>query len=311
LVAERGIHTVSPIISSILNSMSAVSSSSSTSCPHSHSVCAYYSLSSPSSLVWSHSTNSLSALTEALQTPVHFIEFDLRHHPNDPSLPIVSHDPIDHTDIHHSPLSFSDWLDCYLSHITHHHALNPLSYKRPGLKFDFKTLESILPSLSLLYTKLQLFHLVQDYELNGLIWFNADIFHGPNGNLPSISDQLFIKLITEECKFSNIVLSIGWTTCYPGVEDYYSSSHLSLPLSLLASQAFNNYQITFPVRAKWFLASFDSFTSLLSIHPNLSLTLWNGRSASERTVEEYDKIIKFIQTNNLEQRMFVDYVKNS
>lgn len=283
--------------------------------PHGRSVAACYSLSSPLALSWSHATNSIADLSIVLsdrspQAP-QFIEFDIRHHPLDTAIPVVAHDPIPLSSLAASPPdTFSSWFSHYLSVTSELLKSNPL-YRHPGLKLDFKSIESVLPSLAILHSWSE----IHDFCSRGLLWFNSDVFPGPNGNPPTIPMQQFIS----HCQsvFPSAVLSLGWTTRYPGDESVYSEYHVASASALLSSSASDGSvslsasQVTFPVRAKWFLSSFPQFERLLNLSPHSTLTLWNGRLAEERQLTEKQSIIEFIKSKGLEQRIFLDFVVQS
>ncbi|XP_015248606.1 PREDICTED: protein FAM151A [Cyprinodon variegatus] len=97
---------------------------------------------------------------------------------------------------------------------------------RPGIKLDFKSLESVGFSLDLLKEK------QGSGGINRPVWLNADILQGPNvpSFVPTVNGTRFLQLIQE--KFPDVTLSPGWMGPFShsgnrsGVRKFYPGGNL-------------------------------------------------------------------------------------
>ncbi|KAM6954503.1 protein FAM151B [Aplochiton taeniatus] len=197
---------------------------------------------------WSHAANSQAKITEALQGPAHMIEADILMRGSDPVEPIMAHPPQTDSDI-----NFRDWLAEVVT-------------SDKGIKLDFKSLEAVAPSMSLLEEVRA--------RLAGPVWINADILHGPGGQATPLEPKAFLEAVGPGSPGD--VLSLGWTTGW--VADTDNNPGYSWEMMRAMEEVCQNLKqpITFPVRAALLAKSFPQLQWLLQQLDRSSLTVWTG-----------------------------------
>ncbi|KAK4887799.1 hypothetical protein RN001_004070 [Aquatica leii] len=211
-----------------------------------------------SAIKWAHAVNSQALLKKALNDSTMMLEADviLGTLNNDTAtIPIMAHPPSFTSD-----LSLSDFLEQVLD-------FNANSSSKKGIKLDFKTIEVVESSVSILkdlYPK-----------INCPLWFNADILPGPLNTTDTPVDPE--RFINSTKSFENATLSIGWKTRYGG--DIKNASYTQDDINNMIEFVQNNsitQLITFPVRAGIAAQSIDQLKKLTENVHNSTLTLWNG-----------------------------------
>ncbi|XP_028269095.1 protein FAM151B [Parambassis ranga] len=198
---------------------------------------------------WSHAVNSRSRLAEALSGPTHMIEADIIVRGHDAKVPIMAHPPDTDSDI-----TLREWLDGVKEH-------------SKGIKLDFKSLEAVSPSLSLLEEVLT--------DTNRPVWVNADILPGPKGQANPLQPQAFLSAVT--ALHTKTVLSLGWTTGWTaGTENPGYSWDMVHEMEEMCRTL--KHPVTFPVRAALLAQSFSQLSWLLQQSDRYSLTLWTGQN---------------------------------
>ncbi|KFM72756.1 Protein FAM151B, partial [Stegodyphus mimosarum] len=145
-----------------------------------------------------------------------------------PPIPIMAHPPNTTSD-----LSLDTWLDIVIARRT-----------GKGVKLDFKSIETLKPSMKLLESHAQ--------KLNFSLWLNADILSGPiNSTTPPLPPDIFLSLCHQY--FPNAVLSLGWTTywfsTFPPDTWHYKWIHVRKMADIIRCAFDSRYpSITFPVR---------------------------------------------------------------
>ncbi|XP_029971899.1 protein FAM151A [Salarias fasciatus] len=204
---------------------------------------------------WFHRANNKSEMNKALTTPVMILEADITLEGygtvNQSLVPIMAHPP----DIY-SDNTLDQWLDAVLS-------------SDKGIKLDFKSLESVGPSLDLLNEK------NNRTRINRPVWVNADIVQGPNvpNFLPAINGTRFLEVVQE--KFWDVTLSPGWKATYlpPILVGTYTRTMVEEMYELVKDVP---QKVTFPVHAMMVRSGWQHISWILSQSSNYSLTLWQG-----------------------------------
>ncbi|KAL7850928.1 hypothetical protein AOLI_G00212840 [Acnodon oligacanthus] len=227
---------------------------------------------------WYHAANSKAEMSKALQSGVMILEADVNvegHNTvNETNIPIMAHPP----DVY-SDNTLEEWLEAVLK-------------SKKGVKLDFKSLQSVEPSLDLLRIKNQT-------GINRPVWINADILPGPNvpSFWPVVNATRFLDLIQK--KFPDVTISPGWKVLYiplfPNVtytqamveEMYDTVKHVP-------------QKITFPVLAVMGKNGWPHLSWLLSQSSRFSLTLWQGED--NPTLND----LLFIRDNSNPQRVYYD-----
>ncbi|XP_054593754.1 protein FAM151B isoform X2 [Nothobranchius furzeri] len=183
---------------------------------------------------WSHAVNSRRALTRALTGPSHMIEADVIMRGRDPKEPIMAHPPDSDSDI-----TLREWLE-------------QVKVTNKGLKLDFKSLEAVPPSLTLLKEVLA--------EPSCPVWINADILSGPGGKARPLEPQAFLSAVSGLP--GHIVLSLGWTTGWTAATENpgYDWNMVHVMERICRDL---KHPVTFPVRAALLAQSFPQLSWLL------------------------------------------------
>ncbi|XP_065349807.1 protein FAM151B isoform X1 [Cloeon dipterum] len=215
-----------------------------------------------SSVTWSHATNSLVKLQDAINDPgLMMLEADVLlgvlTGGGPETIPIMAHPPNTESD-----LSLQNFLDQVI--------LANANGIRKGIKLDFKSLEVVPIALGMLGAL--------SNQMGFPAWLNADIQQGPvNSTKNPIDSNQFLT----ECKlnFPESTLSVGWTTRYgidvfpPIVSGEYTMEMAEGMLKALADNQITQ-PVTFPVRAALTANSEAAILALLEGTPNSTLTLW-------------------------------------
>ncbi|XP_054717905.1 uncharacterized protein LOC129227380 [Uloborus diversus] len=220
-----------------------------------------------SDITWAHAVNSNKALEEELIGPVDFLEadismgYDTTYPTADiPSpVPIMAHPPENTSDI-----SFDTWIQKVVK-----------SGAKKGIKLDFKSVETVEPSLVILQKRVQ--------NLNFSLWLNADILSGPvAATTKPVQPEHFLSLCHQY--FPTAVLSIGWTTFLNSAISQtiweYQWKHVRQMADVIRCHGYINLSpnYTFPVRAIFASRSIKQLQWLLGVVPGSTLTVWSGAS---------------------------------
>uniref|UniRef100_A0A3B1K9T3 Protein FAM151A n=1 Tax=Astyanax mexicanus TaxID=7994 RepID=A0A3B1K9T3_ASTMX len=227
---------------------------------------------------WYHAANSKAEMNEALESGVMILEADVNveghNTANETNIPIMAHPP----DVY-SDNTLEEWLDAVLK-------------SKKGIKLDFKSLQSVGPSLDLLRIKNQT-------GINRPVWINADILPGPNvpNFWPVINATVFFDLI--EKKFPDVTISPGWKVLYLSLLPNATYSRAMVEQMYDAVKHLPQ-KITFPVLAVMGKNGWPHLSWLLSQSSRFSLTLWQGEE--NPTVND----LLFIRDNSNPQRIYYD-----
>ncbi|XP_033884117.3 protein FAM151A isoform X1 [Acipenser ruthenus] len=229
---------------------------------------------------WYHSANNKSEMEKGLKSDAMVLEADVNiegyNTDGQTSIPIMAHPP----DIY-SDNTLQEWLDAVLK-------------SNKGIKLDFKTIESVGPSLDILKKK------ALESGINRPVWLNADILHGPNvpGFIEVVNATSFLNLIQE--KFPNATISPGWKVLYVSLlpNKTYTRAMVEDMYKLLKNVT---QKVTFPIRAVMGKNAWPHFKWLLEQSPSYSLTLWQGKD-DPVTVED----LLFIRDNSQPDQIYYD-----
>ena len=136
---------------------------------------------------------------------------------------------------------------------------------KKGIKLDFKSIDVISPALEILKSK--------QNEIRQPVWINSDIFIGPNCQ-SAVNATKFKDVVLKN--YPECTLSIGWTTCYDGVDNSTKYTTEMVNEALEFSRDLKQ-PITFPVRAALVRRSWDALKTLLDKSSSYSLTIWTGK----------------------------------
>ncbi|KAK6484266.1 protein FAM151A [Huso huso] len=229
---------------------------------------------------WYHSANNKSEMEKGLKSDAMVLEADVNiegyNTDGQTSIPIMAHPP----DIY-SDNTLQEWLDAVLK-------------SNKGIKLDFKTIESVGPSLDILKKK------ALESGINRPVWLNADILHGPNvpGFIEVVNATSFLNLIQE--KFPNATISPGWKVLFVSLlpNKTYTRAMVEDMYKLLKNVT---QKVTFPIRAVMGKNAWPHFKWLLEQSPSYSLTLWQGKD-DPVTVED----LLFIRDNSQPDQIYYD-----
>uniref|UniRef100_A0ACB8EQ63 Uncharacterized protein n=2 Tax=Sphaerodactylus townsendi TaxID=933632 RepID=A0ACB8EQ63_9SAUR len=189
-------------------------------------------------------------MTEAIESTAHMIEADVLLCGEDGrGEPIMAHPPETNSDN-----TLEEWL-------------KEVKNTSKGIKLDFKSLESVNPSMKLL----------ENIKLNKPVWINADILPGPNGSSCTVDAKGFLDTVTSF--FPNVTLSLGWTTGWINLKcnKGYSSAMMQEMATICRDLT---QPITFPVRAALVRQSISELQWLLQQSNRYTLTIWTGKCDS-------------------------------
>uniref|UniRef100_A0AAY4BZB5 Protein FAM151A n=1 Tax=Denticeps clupeoides TaxID=299321 RepID=A0AAY4BZB5_9TELE len=227
---------------------------------------------------WYHSANSIDEMNAALQSKTMVLEADVNIEgygtTNQTNVPIMAHPPNIYSDN-----TLQEWLDAVLK-------------SKKGIKLDFKSLQSVEPSLDILRVKNQ-------SGINRPVWLNADIMHGPNvpGIVPVVDATRFLKVIQQ--KFPQVTISPGWKVLYIPIFPNVTYTHAMVEKMYKAIQQVPQ-KVTFPILALMARRGWPHISWLLSQSSRFSLTLWQGKE--NPTVKD----LLFIRDNSSPQRIYYD-----
>ncbi|KAL4608257.1 protein FAM151A [Arapaima gigas] len=229
-------------------------------------------------VTWYHAANNKSEMDRALKSTAMVLEADVNvkgHNTvNETNIPIMAHPPNVYSDN-----TLQEWLDTVLK-------------ANKGIKLDFKSIESVEPSLEILRKRNQT-------GINRPVWLNADILHGPNvpAFWPVVNSTRFLELI--QTKFPEATISPGWKVQYfsfaPNVT--YTRAMVEEMYEIIQKVP---QRITFPVLAVMVKRAWPHFSWLLSQSPRFSLTLW--QSKENPSLND----LLFIRDNIHPQRIYYD-----
>ncbi|TRY81224.1 hypothetical protein TCAL_10447 [Tigriopus californicus] len=212
-------------------------------------------------VTWSHGTNSIAALTTALNDDTMMIEADVSLGfvlgQEDRIVPIMAHPPAFISD-----LSLEDFMDRVIQ------ARNQ-GFKK-GVKLDFKSTEVLQEAFRTLPS--------YENEINFPFWLNGDVSNGPKEVEPLkiVSGSELIQLAAEF--FPKATLSLGWvTSSHPADGNYfYTEEQIQELLDVMNTSGIGNQTVTFPIRTLFMANSEAVLTSLLaqSKAQSATLTMW-------------------------------------
>ncbi|XP_046377892.2 protein FAM151A-like [Haliotis rufescens] len=240
----------------------------------------YFGLQDAAKVTWAHRVTNLKYMNEAIKGDVMFLEGDvlLEGHDSkhDTPIPIMAHPPEVHSD-----LRVKDFL-------------HMASASGKSIKLDFKSLESLEPSLSLLA------EMHKEGGIKAPVWINADILTGPNTDQKGLNASVFLSKINTI--FPEVTISIGWTTEWLPTGD---NAGYSFPMV----QTMNKHAIvlrqpvTFPVRASLVRKSWENLDWLLHQSRGYSLTVWTP-SPNTDVVELED--MQFVRKHSEATKVYFD-----
>eukprot|EP00095_Tigriopus_kingsejongensis_P003089 maker-scaffold210_size256293-snap-gene-1.22 protein:Tk03089 transcript:maker-scaffold210_size256293-snap-gene-1.22-mRNA-1 annotation:"protein fam151a-like isoform x1" len=215
-------------------------------------------------VTWSHATNSIEKLDQAINGDVMMIEADVNMGYVEGDLdhlrPIMAHPPAFISD-----LSLEDFLNRVID------ARN--AGQKKGVKLDFKSTTVLEES----------FKVLPDFkeQINFPLWLNGDILYGPGTLLkagsPRVVDPAPLIALTKE-HFPTATISPGWVTSSLALDgnDFYTEGQISEMIQTLASNEVGTLKVTFPVRSKFMAKSEEVFATLLeaSLDQSGTLTMW-------------------------------------
>uniref|UniRef100_A0A8C9SIN4 Protein FAM151A n=1 Tax=Scleropages formosus TaxID=113540 RepID=A0A8C9SIN4_SCLFO len=189
-------------------------------------------------VTWYHSANNKSEMEQALKSAAMVLEADVNvegHNTiNETNIPIMAHPPNIYSDN-----TLQQWLDSVLK-------------TKKGIKLDFKSIQSVEPSLEILRIRNQ-------SGINRPVWLNADILHGPNGIV-----HYFLFIMTQ--RFLEATISPGWKVQYfaftPNAT--YSRAMVEEMYEIIRDVP---QRVTFPVLAVMVKRAWPHFSWLLSQSP--------------------------------------------
>ncbi|XP_028667045.1 protein FAM151A isoform X1 [Erpetoichthys calabaricus] len=229
---------------------------------------------------WYHAANKKMELQKALNSTALVLEADVNvegyNTAQETDIPIMAHPP----DVY-SDNTLQEWLDAVLN-------------TRKGIKLDFKSTESIDPSLDVLLKK------SLKVNIGRPVWLNADILHGPN--VPQFVDVVnatkFINAI--QVKFPDVTISPGWKTLYlPFLPNsVYTRGMMEKMYEIIKELP---QQVTFPLQAVMVKQAWPHVSWLLKQSPRYSLTLWQGNT-DPVTVDD----LLFIRDNSQPDQIYYD-----
>ncbi|XP_041133283.1 protein FAM151A-like [Polyodon spathula] len=229
---------------------------------------------------WYHSANNRNEMEKALKSDAMVLEADVNiegyNTDGQTSTPIMAHPP----DIY-SDNTLQEWLDAVLK-------------SSKGIKLDFKTIESVGPSLDILKKK------ALESGINRPVWLNADILHGPNvpGFIEVVNATSFLNLIQE--KFPNAIISPGWKVLYVSLlpNETYTRAMVEDMYELLKNVT---QKVTFPIQAVMGKNAWPHLKWLLEQSPRYNLMLWQEKD-DPITVED----LLFIRDNSQPDQIYYD-----
>ncbi|XP_077601278.1 protein FAM151B-like isoform X2 [Stigmatopora nigra] len=191
----------------------------------------------------------MTCLLSSFEGPTHMIEADIIVRGRNPKEPIMCHPPDNTSDI-----TLKEWLEAVKLH-------------DKGIKLDFKSMEAVSLSLSLLQKGLA--------QMRSPVWINADILPGPGNQGTPLDPQAFLSVVRNLP--NNVVLSLGWTTQWTAGTDNpgYSWEMVHKMEDLCRGL---EHLITFPVRAALLAQSVSELTWLLQQSDRYSLTVWTNNN---------------------------------
>ncbi|KAL9189601.1 hypothetical protein ACHAXT_009276 [Thalassiosira profunda] len=175
----------------------------------------------------------------------------------------------------------------------------------PVLKLDFKSMPALRSSLADVTRYLN--NLPK--HLHRRVWINADILPGPGEDLDDVVAQRkvqsnfdaaeFLQLVTGQ--LPGTVLSIGWNTSLTKERAVYTNNMVDE----MVRHATPNSDVTFPVRASCFRASWPSLRKLYDANCSWTVTIWWSRG--ELPKEEFDWMYETLELDEkYRNRTFYD-----
>lgn len=187
-------------------------------------------------------------------------------------IPVMAHPPATDSDI-----TFSQWVD------------NVAQTDR-GIKLDFKSIESVIPSLRILNSKRDLLHQP--------VWLNADVLLGPNTNKTPVNATAFLQAVNEY--FPEATLSLGWTTGWTNTaSDVGYSEGMVREMNDLCQTL--SQPVTFPIRAAAAKRSWCQLQWLVEQSHRYSITIWSG----SQDVMEPDEM-NYVRRHSQKSKVYFD-----
>ncbi|KAG8436865.1 hypothetical protein GDO86_007811 [Hymenochirus boettgeri] len=229
---------------------------------------------------WYHAANSKNEMEEALNSDIMILEADVNVEghgtPNETNLPIMAHPPSVYSDN-----TLENWL-------------NTVLHSMKGIKLDFKSIQSVGPSLDILLAK------ASEMQINRPVWLNADIVIGPNINHQAgVNASQFLNLVQK--KFPDVTISPGWVTLYlpPATSNKTYTWEMIQEMYTFVKDL--PQRITYPVRAVMTRSAWPHFNWLLEQSDRYSLTLWQGKSDPLMLND-----LLFIRDNSYPEKIYYD-----
>ncbi|XP_023348125.1 protein FAM151B isoform X1 [Eurytemora carolleeae] len=203
-------------------------------------------------VTWSHATNSIELLDNALKDGTMMIEADVSIGSN--GVIIMAHPPSTSSD-----LTLQNFIKTVINA-----RLEGGGSVRKGIKLDFKFIEAVEPALKLLREVCE--------DIDFPVWINADIFFMEGASQPVDKEQ-FIRLAKDY--FPNGTLSLGFTTTSSGK---YDISNFLEALQFIEARKVTA-PVTLPVRACLLARSKPEIIQYFLQAVNVTdptLTIWSG-----------------------------------
>jgi len=248
-----------------------------------------YNVSSNAGLItWAHAVNSRRLFREAVDGNLDFLEADILMRDD---VPIMAHPPAIDSD-----LTLTDFLESSF----------PL---RKGIKLDFKTIDALRGSVSVLsayWTR----RAKLDVSLKCPFWMNADIVGHGSVQRGKVDAEEFLATARSVTPGSS--LSLGWNI-HPDYFAINTDGELSKRLSYAYSdddvrrmrdaiieRVSPSQSITFAVWAKFITGSNETLKWLTNQFPESTLTIWGGEG--DASVGELEIIYAILPSS----RVFID-----
>lgn len=242
-------------------------------------------------ITWAHAVNSQRLFREAVVDKLDFLEADILLRGGVGGTPIMAHPP----DVD-SDLTLSNFLEQSF----------PL---RIGIKLDFKTIDALRGSVSVLATYWTR-RAILDVALKCPLWMNADIVGHGYVESGKVDADEFLAMSRRVAPDAN--LSVGWNIhgdYFINVESgesldrlsfFYSEDDVKRMRDALFEHVSSEQSVTFAVWAKFIIGSNDTLKWLTDQFPRSTLTIWGKES--DATVEELKSVYKILPKS----RVFLD-----
>lgn len=257
------------------------------------------------SMKWSHATNSLEKVVNAVQDPsITAVECDvmlgvaLEGGKTFHDTPILAHPPNTESDISVASL---------LLRITQE-GTNQEKILTKHLKLDFKDIKAVEPTLKLLQTS----NISSPHEKS--IFLNADILVGPGrrGDVPVPPDDFLQKCLEHivSCRDRNVSysLSLGYMCAWACNEHYNNDDVLRMEDYVRRYELTNHSEIgiVLALNARLLSMKPDAFDKFLVLFPQSKILAWTGTGEPSIPLEMVAKISEHFRCAGMKDRIDFD-----